>query len=208
MCHTYVHYRYGLAQHGAPRRRLAASRASRGRKGTLHTYISIYLSISLYIYIYTHTYISISLYIYTHTYISISLSLYIYIYTYIHTYIHIYTYIYIYIYTYAFFCIRSRLLTLPIHSILCYFCFLLAVSCFGLTLFCIFKSYGYFLKLIFKCTSFIRRGRLVRRGHLEVQEVRQGPGRQDLVVPSVSFSFSPCHKPHWEAHRRRVWAGL
>ena len=20
--------------------------------------------------------------------------------------------------------------------------------------------------------------------------------------------FVPCHKPHWEAHRRRVWAGL
>ena len=29
-----------------------------------------------------------------------------------------------------------------------------------------------------------------------------------LIIVIIVVLFFPCHKPHWEAHRRRVWAGL
>ena len=29
-----------------------------------------------------------------------------------------------------------------------------------------------------------------------------------LSGPRTHVCFVPCHKPHWEARRRRVWAGL
>ena len=56
------------------------------------TTIYLYLSLSLYIYIYIHVYIYIYILTYIHTYIH----------TYTHTYMYIYIYIYIYIYTHTY----------------------------------------------------------------------------------------------------------
>ena len=38
---------------------------------------------------------------------------------------------------------------------------------------------------------------------------RPGAGpRAGAAAPGAPLFFVPCNKPHWEAHRRRVWAGL